>query len=193
LALSAQGKFWGDPEGGEIKRWAEEHNTKKKQGSRGETPMRNGKDAAAACADPAKGSLPLSKNFTTVKRGNGIWKRKVTHAGKSDVNRRHTKGKKVVDELTSKMHVVCSIGEAGKATFRRRARFGCVACDSGRCNDCPEKDRCGLPNTRTIIAETQNPLAFAHMKENRQFWRAPRKSGTRSLWNARAAATPLPA
>jgi hypothetical protein len=65
------------------------------------------------------------------------------------------------------MHVVCSIGETGKSTFKRRAHFGCVACDSGRHNDFPEKDRCGLPNTRTIIAETQNPLAFAHMKENR--------------------------
>ena len=123
---------------------------------------------AAARADPAKGFLPLSKNFITVKKGNGIWKRKITYVGKSDVNRRHTKGKKVVGELTSKMHMVCSIGEAGKATFRRRAHFGCAACDNGRYNDCPEKARCGLPQVRTVLAETQNPLAYAHMKENRQ-------------------------
>ena len=64
--------------------------------------------------------MPLSKNLTTVKKGNGIWKRKITYVGKSDVNRRHTKGKKVVGELTSKMHMVHSIGEAGKATFRRQ-------------------------------------------------------------------------
>ena len=111
--------------------------------------------------------LRLSKTYES-KKGNGIWKRKITYVGKTDVNRRHTKAKKVVDELSSKMHLVKSVGEAGKALFRRRAHFQCPACDAGNYAECPERDRCGEANVRTILALTQNPLGYAHMKENRK-------------------------
>ena len=87
--------------------------------------------------------------------------------GKTDINRRHAKGKKVENELTSTMHMVSSIGKPGKALFRRRAHFGCAVCDRGDYKNCPERDRCGDPNERTIVVKTQNALSYAHMKQNR--------------------------
>jgi hypothetical protein len=55
----------------------------------------------------------------------------------------------------------------GEALFRRRAYFGCTACDRGDYKNCPERDRCGDPNERTVVVKTQNALSFAHMKQNR--------------------------
>ena len=80
-----------------------------------------------------------------------------------------------------------------KALLRRRAHFGCAACDRGDYKNCPERDRCGDPNERTVLVKTQNALSSAHMKQNRAMIhsRGLPNRGITSRWNlGRVAAMP---